>query len=87
MVFKFVYFAELTEGYQPAKFKCCKLSGSNFTEGLQKHNDDVISRFYDSRFQYFVTLVISYQPANFQIPQLSESNFIEVSITHPKNPL
>ena len=29
-------------GYQPAKFQLCRLSGSSFTEGLQKHNDDVI---------------------------------------------
>ena len=43
MVFKFAYFVELTEGYQPAKFQCCRLTGSSFTEGLQKQNDDVIS--------------------------------------------
>ena len=42
MVFKFVYFVEHTKGYQPAKFLCCRLSGSCFTEGLQKHNDGVI---------------------------------------------
>ena len=40
--FKFAYFEEFTKGYQPAKFQCCRLSGSSFTEGLQKHNDDVI---------------------------------------------
>ena len=42
MVFKFTYFVELTKGCQPANFQCYRLSGSNFTEGLQKHNDDVI---------------------------------------------
>ena len=42
MVFKFAYFVELTKGYQPAKFQCCRLSESSFTEGLQKHHDDVI---------------------------------------------
>ena len=42
IVFKFAYLLELTKGYQPAKFQYCKLSGSNFAEGLQKHNDDVI---------------------------------------------
>ena len=42
MAFKFAYFMELTKGYQPAKFQFCRLYGSSFTEGLQKHNDDVI---------------------------------------------
>ena len=42
MVFKFAYSVEFTIGYQPAKFQCCRLSESSFTEGLQKHNDDVI---------------------------------------------
>ena len=40
MVFKFAYFEE---GYQPAKFQCSRLSGSSFTEGLQKHNDDIMT--------------------------------------------
>ena len=84
MVFKFAYFVELTKGYQHAKFQCCKLSGSNSTEGLQKHNDDAISYFWDSKFLYFVKLIISYQPAKFQIPQLSEL-FTEDGIRHPKN--
>ena len=91
MVLKFAYFVELTKGYQPAKFQCCRLSGSSFTEGLQKHNDDIIMTsfhiFGDSKFLYFVKLIISYQPAKFQIPQLSQSNFREVGIRHPKNPL
>ena len=84
MVFKFLYFVKLTKGYQPEKFQCCRLSGSSFTEGSQKHNEDVISYFWDSKFLYFVKLIISYQPAKFQIPQLSESNFTEVGIRHPK---
>ena len=42
MVFKFAYFVDVSKGYQPEKFKCCRLSGSNFTEGLKEHNDDVI---------------------------------------------
>ena len=42
MVFEFAYFVDLTKDYQPAKFQCCRLSGSSFTEGLQKHNDDII---------------------------------------------
>ena len=89
MVFKFADFVERTKGYQPVKFQCCRLSGSSFTEGLQKQNDDVIMTsfhiFWDSKFPYFVKLIISYQPAKFQIPQLSESNFTEVGIRHPKN--
>ena len=43
MVVKFAYFVELTIGYQPAKFQCCRLSGSSFTEGLEKHSDDMTS--------------------------------------------
>ena len=81
MVFKFAYFVEFTKGYRPAKFQFCRLSGSSFTEGSQKHNNDVM------KFQYFIELVISYKPANFQIPQLFESNFTEVFIRHPKIPL
>ena len=46
MVFKFAYFMELTKGYQLAKFQCSRLSGSSFTEGLQKHNDDVIMTLF-----------------------------------------
>ena len=42
MVLKFAYLVDLTKGYQPEKFQCCKLSGSSFTEELQKYNDDVI---------------------------------------------
>ena len=87
MVFKFAYFVEHTKGYQAATFQCCRLSGSSFTEGLQKHNDDVISFFWDSKFLYFVKLIISYQPAKFQIPQSSESNLTEVSIRHPRKQL
>ena len=43
MIFKFVYIVVFTKDYRPAKFQRCRLSGSSFTEGLQKHNDDVIS--------------------------------------------
>ena len=42
MAFKFVYFVEFTEGYQPTKFQFCKLPGSSFTKGSEKHNDDVM---------------------------------------------
>ena len=90
MVFKFAYFVELTKGYQPAKFQCRRLSGSSFTEGLQKHNDDVIMtsfQFWNSKFPCFVKLIINYQAAKFQVSQLSESNFTEVGIRHPKKPL
>ena len=33
---------DLTKGYQPEKFQCCKLYGSSVTEELQKHNADII---------------------------------------------
>ena len=42
MVFKFAYLVDPTKGYQLEKFQCCKLSGSSFTEELQKCNDNVI---------------------------------------------
>ena len=42
MVFKFAYFVELSLGYYPAKFDCYRFSGSSFTEGLEKHNDDLV---------------------------------------------
>ena len=42
MVFKFSYFVEFTKGYQLAKFQCCRLSGSSFTERLQKQNYNII---------------------------------------------
>ena len=91
MVFKFAYSVELTKGYHPQKFQCCRFCESSFTEGLQKHNDDfvndVISYFLDSKFPYFVKLIMSYQPAKFQIPQLSESSFTEVGIRHPPKQL
>ena len=87
MVFKFAYFLELSKGYQTSKFQCCRLSGSTFKEGLQKHDNDVISYFWDLKFLYFVKLIISCQHAKFQIPQLSESNFTEVGIRHRKKPL
>ena len=54
MVFKFAYLVEFTIGYQPAKFQCCRFSGSSFTEGLQKHNDDVImTSFHDIGIRNF----------------------------------
>ena len=42
MVFKFAYLVDLSKGYQSEKFQCRKLSGSSFTEELQKYNDGVI---------------------------------------------
>ena len=91
MVFKFAYFVAFTKGYQPANFQFCRFSGSSCTEGLPKHNDDIImTSFHTFRiqnFKHFVKLVIRYQPAKFEIRQLFESNFTEVFIRHPKTPL
>ena len=54
MVFEFAYFVEFAKGYQPTMFQCCRLSGSSFTEGLQKHNDDVImTSFHDFEIRSF----------------------------------
>ena len=80
MVFKFSYFVELTKGYQLQKFQYCRLCVTSLTEGLQKHNDDVIMTSFHFIFHIFVKLIINYQPVKFRIPQLSESNFTEVGI-------
>ena len=57
IIFKLAYFVELTKGYQPAKFQSCRLSGSSFTEGLQKLNDDVIiTSFHNSGIRNFYIL-------------------------------
>ena len=58
MVFKFAYFVKFTKDYQPAKFQCCRLSASSFTEGLEKHNDDVIiTSFHDFGIRNFHTFL------------------------------
>ena len=80
---KFAYFVELTKGYQPAKFQCCRLSGLSFTEELQKYSD-VISYFWDSKFLHSMKLTVSYQPAKFPTPQLFQSNFTKVGIRYPQ---
>ena len=46
MVFRFAFFVELRIDYQRAKFQCCRLSVARFTDGLRKHNDDVIMMSY-----------------------------------------
>ena len=42
MAFIFAYFVGYKKGYQLTKLECCRLSGSCFTEGLEKHNDEVV---------------------------------------------
>ena len=87
MGFKFAYFVEFIKGYQPAKFQCCRLSESSFTEELQKHNDDVImTPFQDSGIRNFHFCETGYKLSTCQvsIPQLSESNFTDVFIRQPK---
>ena len=88
---KFVYLVDLSKGYEPEMFQCCKLSGSNFTKELQIYSDDIIimslNIFEIWSFHILVNPLISYQSAKFQVFQLSESNFTEVSIRHLKTPL
>ena len=55
---------DLSKGYQPEKFKCCRLSDSSFTEELQKHNDDVTSYFSDLSFIFCET---AYKLSNCQV--------------------
>ena len=74
MVFKFLYFVDLSKGYQPETFQCCKLSGSRFREELQKHND-VTSQYLVFKIAHFAELNRSYQPAKFHWPRLSGPNF------------
>ena len=42
MAFKLAYFVKLSIGYWCAKFRCYRLSGSNFIEGSGKHKYDLI---------------------------------------------
>ena len=88
MVFKFAYFVEFMKGYQPAKFQCCRLSGSSFTEGLQKHNDDVIMMsFYDfgvRNFHIFCETGYKLSACQVSNPLIFESKFTEVFIGYPK---
>ena len=87
MVFKFAYFVEFTKGYQHAEFQFCRLSGSRFTEGLQKHNDDVMmTSFHTLGFQISIFCKTGYKLLNCKVsnPHLFESNFTEVFIRQPK---
>ena len=86
MVFKSAYFVEFTKGYQPSKSQFCRLYGSSITEGLQKHNDDVMMTPFNTFWIQTCFCKTSYklQRAKFQILQLFESNFTEVFIRHPK---
>ena len=61
MVFKFAYFVEHTRSYQFAELQCFRFTGSSFTEGLQKHNDDVI--------------MTSFHILEFEISAFCETNF------------
>ena len=45
MVFRFALFVDLIIDYQPATFQCSSLSGSSFTEGLEKHNISSLTHF------------------------------------------
>ena len=38
-VSKLAYFIEHDIGYQPSKFQCSRMSGSNFMEGVMKFNE------------------------------------------------
>ena len=59
MVFKFVYFVDIIKGYQSKKFQCFELSGSSFTEELQKYNDDdIMTSFHILRIRNFNILRI-----------------------------
>ena len=73
MVFEFAYFVEFNKGYQPAKFQCCGLSGTRFTEGLQRHNDDVIiTSFHDFGIRNFhIFCETGYKLATCQVPNQS----------------
>ena len=68
MVFKFAYFVTLTKGYEPVKFQCCRLSASGFTEGLQRHNDDVImTSVHISGIQNFHNCETDYKLSTYQV--------------------
>ena len=88
MVFKFAYFVDFTKGYKAAKFQFCRLSGSSFTEGSQKHNDDVMmTSFHTLGFKISIFCKTGYKLSTYKVIKslLFESNFTEVFIRHPKN--
>ena len=69
MVFKFAYFVDLAKGYQP---QCCKLSGSSFTEELQKYNDDVIiTSLHILGFEIFIFCESTYKLSSCQVSSSS----------------
>ena len=72
MVLKFAYFVEFAKGYQPAKFQFYRLSGSSFTEGLQKHNDDVMmTSFYTLEFKISIFGKTVYKLSTYKVSNSS----------------
>ena len=62
MVFKFAYLVEFIKGYQPEKFQFFRLPGSSFTEGSQKHNDDVMmTSFHTLGFKISISCKTGYK--------------------------
>ena len=86
----FADFLKLKIGCKPANFQCCRLSGSSFTQKLEKHNYGVIMMSFRIVGTQICIICIfceteGYQPAKFQISRLSGSNFMEVGRRHKKN--
>ena len=60
---------DLTKGYQPEKFQ---LSGSSFTEELQKYSDDVIiNHFIFLGFEIFIFCESTYKLSSCQVSNSS----------------
>ena len=70
MVSKSACFIEHKIGYQPTKFQCFRLSVSTFTEGIGKHNYNVISYSWASRLRFFAELNVGYPSARCQMNTL-----------------
>ena len=88
MVFKFAYFVVFTKGYQPAKFQFCRLSGSSFTEGSQKHNDDVMmTSFHTLGFTISIFCKIGYKLSTCKVsnPSVIWIKLYRGFIRHPQN--
>ena len=75
MVLKFADFVEFYNGFQPAKFQFCRLSVSSFTEGLQKHSDDVImTSFHNYGIRNFYILWNYLEAVN--LPSLKSNSYL-----------
>ena len=76
MVFKFADLVNIRIDYFLTKFQLCRLSGSSFTKGFEKHNDAIMSSFHNFgiRIRIFCQTDYKLSTCKFPISRLSGSN-------------